>query len=132
MAVSLRVTVVGSSFVRRLRDDIDHGAHEVFEGNFGLAEVSVSYVCQGGWKVEDVRANLHQISQQRPDFVVLQIGSNDLCKPSHPLNVAEDILALAEEIKWDSRASGSVSEFRQGGRKVSQVDGGGIGLQNII
>lgn len=62
------VTVVGSSFVRRLRDDIYHRKDSDLITNFGLEEVMTSYVCGGGWTVPILNNNMDDIIDSWPDI----------------------------------------------------------------
>lgn len=97
-------SLVGDSFIRRLRDDISAKTEAEFEPNLGFVEAQVRYVCQGGWKIDDISANVDEIIDQWPDYIVIQCGSNDLCHSSHPESVADRLLQTAEEVRIASEA----------------------------
>ena len=74
--MAFKISIVGSSFIRRLNEAIIGGNDEAFEQNFNLDAVgSVNYVCRGGWKVKSVLEHMDSIKRQTPD-VIVQIGSN--------------------------------------------------------
>lgn len=72
------VSIVRSSFVRRLRDDILYRPHKSFDLNFGFEEVLVSYVCRGGRRVRDIEYKSDEVVDQWPDIIFIQCGGNDL------------------------------------------------------
>ena len=59
-ATHVKCTIVGSSFVRRLKDDIATSADPQFSAHFGIQNARISYVCRGGWKLQDVQ--LHRLA----------------------------------------------------------------------
>lgn len=121
----LKVSLVGSSFIRRLHEDIYYERDGEFKDNFGLENIRVRTVCQGGWKVKDVWESLGRIATQAPDIVILQIGSNDLGNTRHPELVAEDVLRLAEQTQKVTGAKSVLaceSMFRQRGRYLRSQD----------
>lgn len=107
-----RVSVVGSSFIRRLRDD------QNFSDDFDLKNVRVNYVCRGGWRLQDARDSLPRISAQHPDIVILQIGSNDLQRARSPTSLADEVIDLAVLIHMHTQAFVVVCEslMRRRGR----------------
>lgn len=71
--------ILGSSFVRRLAEDI--GSNDKLKTNFGLdmAHFSVSLHGVGGRTVQKIiQYDLGYIYLTHPYFVFLQVGSNDL------------------------------------------------------
>lgn len=103
--MTFKISIVGSSFIRRLNEAVTGGHDEAFKQNFNLDAVdSVNYVCRGGWKVQSVLEHMDSINRQTPDVVILQIGSNDLGKDRCPLSIADSILDLAETIRSQTSA----------------------------
>lgn len=100
----VKVTVVGTSFIRRLRDDILKVTDSSFERNFGIPKVEVRFVCKGAWYLPDVQENLERIAAHRPDIVILQCGGNDLCHTDRPERLAHELLKIAEKIEKETSA----------------------------
>ena len=104
LTTTVRVSLVGHSFIRRLRDAIRHKADLAFLDDFGLQNVRLDFVCKGGWKILDIQDNLPSIITQSPNIVLLQCGTNDLCSLSDPHTVADTILGTAKMIRDASHA----------------------------
>ena len=100
----MNVSIVGSSFVKRLRDDIDNRVQAEFKRNFGFDEMLVDYVCRGGWRIGDLEEHVEEIVYQWPDIIIIQCGGNDLLGSSRPETVADRILETAEQIRYKARA----------------------------
>lgn len=98
-----KALIVGSSFVRRLRDDIRSENSELLMENFGLDLMKVCFMCKGGWRLADVEHRLEEIRQLAPDFVFVQVGANDLAQAPGPGPgfdmVGERLVHLAERIQ---------------------------------
>ena len=75
-----RVTVVGTSHIRRLRTALDSATDKRMEANFGVSQVDISYVCGSGWTLDSVCARQATITDSRPDFILFKAGSNDLAQ----------------------------------------------------
>ena len=86
------VSLVGHSFVRRLRDAIRGQKDYSLKANFGIQNVRVQYVCRGGWKLRHIQDNISKVVAQAPDIVILQCGTNDLCSCSSPLSLVNALL----------------------------------------
>ena len=71
LTTTVRVSLVGHSFIRRLRDAIRHKADLAFLDDFGLQNVRLDFVCKGGWKIRDIQDNLPSIITQSPNIVLL-------------------------------------------------------------
>ena len=93
-----KVSLVGHSFIRRLRDDIMHG-HHTFECNLGIDKVLVRSVCKGGWQIEDIKFNLTKVVAQDPHIIILQCGGNDLSSTKNYDEVACQLLETAVEAR---------------------------------
>lgn len=91
---SMRVSVFGHSFVRRLGD---YARCESWENlRLDTNEFDVRFFGLGGSNVRTVQQNLGDISEYQPEIVFVQIGSNDLCKiDCEPEKLALDIISLA-------------------------------------
>ena len=77
-----QVSIFGHSFVRRLHDDLNRGFDSRAKQNFNLAGsgVCVSLQGTGGRTVEKVKKyDISVISSFKPDIIILEIGTNDLC-----------------------------------------------------
>ena len=98
--MSTRITIVGTSHIRRLMSDINKHTDAVFEPGFGIAEASICVICGGGWTIDSVRSKFPLIVQSQPDYVILKVGSNDLCGVclADSLSVANRLLATASEL----------------------------------
>ena len=108
---SCKITIVGTSFVRRLRDDITHRGNDLeFEHGFGLSQAHISYGCGGGWTLQSVRDHVPEIVSSKPDYVILKAGSNDLASVSllNSIKVADDLLELSKFICSESGAKGII------------------------
>ena len=80
-----RVTLVGSSHVRRLRDAIHTKSDHVFLEDFGISQAKASFVCKGGWTICDVHNETKRVAEAHPDYLILVIGSNDIVQLAHHL-----------------------------------------------
>ena len=77
-----QASIFGHSFVRRLHDDLNRGFDSRAKQNFNLAGsgVCVSLQGTGGRIVEKVKKYyISVISSFKPDIIILEIGTNDLC-----------------------------------------------------
>ena len=118
-ATHFKCTIVGSSFIRRLRDDIATSADPQFSAHFGIQNARISYVRKGGWKLHDVQLHRLAILASSLDFLFFQIGSNDLCNPAcQPESLADSILRAALDL---AQASGAHLAF------VSQITKRAVG-----
>ena len=95
------ITIVGNYHIRRLMSDINKGTDAVFEPGFGIAEASICVICGGGWTIDCVRSKFPLIAQSRPDYVILKVGSNDLCgvRLADSFSLANRLLASASELR---------------------------------
>ena len=98
MATSIsRVLILGHSFIRRLREFISTHSDD-FYVNFSLAaSVVTRWHGVGGRTVaKTLQFDLPVVSSFRPDFVILQLGSNDLVtfSPLHVGLIIEDFVRL--------------------------------------
>ena len=72
--MAFQVTVVGLSYVRRLRDDITYSSDFALMTNFNLSDVEISYVCKGGCKINNAEHNIAVIVEISPNCIILNIG----------------------------------------------------------
>ena len=102
-----RIAIVGSSFIRRIKDDIKSKDIPEFQHNFGFpTDIHTSFVFRGGWTVRDVTNALPHIKEHCPHAVILQIGSNDLTETGADGDmVASRVLQLAAGILIETGAS---------------------------
>ena len=75
-----KVLILGHSFVKRLKLDLDAGFDERAQRNFKLSNsVTVDLHGVGGRTVSAVKRNdLHLLASICPDILILEIGTNDL------------------------------------------------------
>ena len=75
-----KALILGHSFVRRLKRDLDSGFDPCAASDFNLrGTVSVYLHGVGGRTVQTLQENdLHVIRDLAPDIVILEIGTNDL------------------------------------------------------
>ena len=108
--MSTRIVIVGTSHIRRLMSDINKGIDAVFESGFGIAEASICVICGGGWTIDSVRSKFPLIVQSRPDYVILKVGSNDLCgvRSADSFSVAKRLLVTASEFCSLCKTSGVI------------------------
>ena len=77
-----QVLIFGNSFVSSLHDDLSGGFDSRAKQNFNLvgSGVCVSLKGTGGRTVEKVKKyDISVISSFKPDTIILEIGTNDLC-----------------------------------------------------
>ena len=53
----IQVSLVGHSFIRRFRKNMERQSNVVFRQNLGINDIDINYVCKGGWCVEHILAN---------------------------------------------------------------------------
>lgn len=79
-----KVLILGHSFVRRFEQFVLNSLDSRVNGNLNLNcdEVQICYSGHGGASLERISAlGTSYVREQRPDVVILQAVSNDLCKP---------------------------------------------------
>lgn len=106
MALSqVRVALIGSSYLRQLGDDIQNGVSEEFLADFGLEQIDSTFICGGGWLLEDILHYENEIKAFKPQIIFLQIGGNDLSRYGmKPETVADQLLQLASYLRSISGA----------------------------
>ena len=74
------ILILGHSFVRRLRDDLDAHFDTRAASNFHLPESGyITSLGTGGRTVEKVvKYDLQSVHKYKPDIVILELGTNDL------------------------------------------------------
>lgn len=104
----INVCIVGTSHVRRLRDAINASADPAFSKNFGLSDVHVSFVCGGGWTLSNIEHALPLIREQHPQYIILKVGSNDLCSANlqESISVADGIVETAKHLRHSCHTKG--------------------------
>ena len=104
------ITIVGNHHIRRLMSDINRRTDAVFEPGFGIAEASIYVICGSGWTIDSVRSKFSLIAQSRPDYIILKIGSNDLCgvRLAYSFSVANRLLASASELRTLCKTRGVI------------------------
>ena len=92
------VLILGHSFVRRLRRDLENGFDCRADASFNLqGRASVHLFGVGGRTVEKLlRHDLHVVSALTPDIVILEIGTNDLSstRPEVVGSAIEDLVRV--------------------------------------
>lgn len=104
-----KVLILGHSFVRRLKRDLDLGFDPRAANDFKLRGTALVHLHGvGGRTVQTLQANdLHVVRDLAPDIVILEIGTNDLTHTS-PETVGsniEDFVRLLER-EFSVRAIG--------------------------
>lgn len=96
--------------MKRLRNAMLRGSDPRLAVDFGLSQAQVTFVAQGGWKIHDAQQASAQIAASRPDFLIVQVGSNDLSDVRHTdsIKVANDVLTLARHLCTISGAKGAI------------------------
>ena len=74
------ISLIGTSHIRRLRDDVRKRADVAFQQDFGIRQVDLAYICGGGWRLTHVSDNLEEIVDSHPDYLIVQAGPNDLAR----------------------------------------------------
>ena len=94
------VLILGHSFVKRLKSDIETGFDSRVDGNFNLhGSAFVHMFGVGGRTFSKLQAHdLNVISRLAPDVVILEIGTNDLSQ-SGPEVVASEIEVLVSLLR---------------------------------
>ena len=100
-----RSLILGHSFVRRMKDFLKSNAgNSSFNEHFDLEHSClVKLRGNGGRTVERLmRYDLRATRATKPDILVLEIGSNDLCDPSaDPEILSETITALVDVLRHE-------------------------------
>ena len=78
--------------------------------DFGLSQANITVIAQGGWTLADVRTACPQIAASAPDFLIIQVGSNDLGSVLlvDSIKVANNLLELANYLCTVSGARGAL------------------------
>ena len=96
-----KITVFGHSFVRRLRDDLVSHFDSRAKQNFNLASSAGVYLHGvGGRTVDKVfQYDLPFLKSQRPDVIILKLGTNalSLLSPEAVGSRLEDLVALLRD-----------------------------------
>lgn len=127
MPEQTKVLLIGSSYVKRLREDIRARANLAFKANFGLELVHVDFLCRGGWRLHNIEAHLDSIVAKAPNIIFIQCGANDI-SVSPPLRygeaVGDSLLEIAQEIKRRTGAEIAVGPCleRRVGRYIRSQD----------
>jgi len=80
-----KVLVLGHSFVRRFQFFLYEGLDSRTFPGLDLSSVEINFLGIGGRTVAKILAfDLDHVRALRPDIVVLEIGSNDLCEAGYP------------------------------------------------
>lgn len=85
-----KVLLLGHSFVRRFEQFVLNNLDSRVNGNLNLNcdEVQICYSGHGGASLERIRGlGTSYVREQRPDVVILQAVSNDLCKPENTVDL---------------------------------------------
>lgn len=85
-----KVLILGHSFVRRFEQFVLNSLDARVNENLNLNndEVQISYSGHGGASLERIRAlGTSYVREQRPDVVIIQAVSNDLCKPEKTVDL---------------------------------------------
>lgn len=99
-----KVLILGHSFVRRFEQFVLNSLDSRVNGNLNLNcdEVQICYSGHGGASLERIRAlGTSYVREQRPDVVILQAVSNDLCKPEKTVDSIFRRLALLKGIRYE-------------------------------
>lgn len=105
-----RITIVGTSHIRRLSAAMEDISWPQLAPDFDVAQAEITFICQGGWTLRDVRGAQHAIDASRPDFLIVQAGSNDMCKVSYidSIKVANDLIEITKSLCSSSGAKGAL------------------------
>ncbi len=99
------IVVMGTSFMRRLRDDIRKGRSPDLKKNFNIGAARIKFVCKGGWKLPDLKKAVGRVVSAKPQVVLIHAGSNDICEVGAKGEVIGDkLLDFAREVKVRSGA----------------------------
>lgn len=92
-----KVLILGHSFVRRFKTFVYQGGDRRVKRDLHLSRsAGVFFQGVGGRTVDKLSAlDLHCVQRLKPDIVILEIGSNDLCQPGvKPETVGSNIETL--------------------------------------
>ncbi|XP_062595669.1 uncharacterized protein LOC134257029 [Saccostrea cucullata] len=87
--MTIKVLILGHSFIRRLENFVtDNSDHRVTPNlNLNSEEVQIFYSGYGGASLAQIRAQgTYYVRDLRPDVVLLQAVSNDLCRRNTSVN----------------------------------------------
>ena len=131
------ITVIGTSHIRRLRDDISKGADESFLKNFGLQQVALTYVCGGGWRLNNICDNMDRIVDSHPDYLVVQAAGLTMWRGERfrvalrwpilwlnwPDNCPRNLVHRVESfVRWPNDISWHILGLAVGGWRVQPQD----------
>ena len=95
----INVCLVGHSLIRRFHNDVQRQSNVVFQQNLGIEEIDVQYISKSGWCVKHILPNASRIVAEKPQIIILQCGTNDLCSATDPIPVAAKLLDAAVKVK---------------------------------
>ena len=76
----MHVLVLGASYIRRLKERVEK-KQKGFERNVGLKECMARFKGIGGRIAQNVvEEDIKTVEILRPDIIILNIASNDLCR----------------------------------------------------
>ena len=95
-----KVLILGHSFVKRLYFDLSRDRLPPLNLELDLRDTAEIYFHGiGGRTVAKLRQfDLRTVRRLRPNVVLLEIGTNDLCQDVHPTTVGSDIEDLVQQL----------------------------------
>ena len=104
-----KILVLGHSFVRRLREDLDARFDQRASPNFHLPESGYVHLQGTGGRTVDkiMQHDLPFVQHFKPDIVILEVGTNDLssCAPEVVGSKVDDLARLFRD-KYNVRVVG--------------------------
>lgn len=90
------VLVLGHSFVKRADNFISLG-NEGVTYNLGLSDATFCFMGVSGLQVAGLKDLKSTVSETSPDFIILDIGTNDIANGSDPIQLARQVYTIAQD-----------------------------------
>ena len=90
------VLVLGHSFVKRADNFISLG-NEGVTYNLGLSDATFCFMGVSGLQVAGLKDLKSTVSETSPDFIILDIGTNDIANGSDPIQLARQLYTIAQD-----------------------------------
>lgn len=89
-----KAMILGHSFVKRLKMDLDRRFDKRAKINFDLNDINIRLFGTGGRTTEKIcQFDLNNVARFTPDIVILEVGTNDLTR-KRPETVGSEIEEL--------------------------------------
>ena len=95
MAFPVQTLIIGHSFVHRVESYLDR--YSIDNLHLPTEHHTVNFLSRGGAHISDI-VSLFDTWEFTPDFVILDVGTNDLDSPTPTQELAVDLYEVAKYI----------------------------------